>query len=297
MPGKTRQSFSHELIGVACVSLLGIIFMGTAGFRGDSPLQGQPKMDVSTLDKQIRENDGSARDTARRIGAAALPTVMPHVRSTSADERVIALECIAAIGADSAPAVLVEALKDPEIDVRSTALRELLGMPVRNLNPQLAALLTGSQDALVRGGVATLLRRAGAREALKILIEQRDRETDEDTRQRMTNAAAGLGDKASREQILGRLADPVPRVRYTAIADLEDSGDATQLPHLVPLLQDDARVKNVGIEQWPVWHRVCDRAVEAIVALSGRTAPFPVGARNYTSAEIQEAKSIASRQP
>jgi HEAT repeat protein len=284
MLGKTRPSFSHELVSLACVSLLGFLVMGMGGSN----------MDVNTLDKQIRSNDGLARETARNLGAAALPTVMSHVKSPSADERVLALECLAAIGGESVPVVLVEALKDPEIDVRSTSLRELLGMPVRNQNPQLTALLSGSQDALVRGGAATLLRRAGARESLNAIVEQRDRESDEDTRQRMTNAAAGLGDKASREQILNRLASPTPRVRYLAIADLEDAGDAAQLPHLVPLLQDDAKVKNVGIEQWPVWHRVCDRAVEAIVTLSGSPVSFSLGPKNYTAAEIQEARTIAS---
>lgn len=297
MRGKTRQSFSHELASLRSVWVLGIALMGVGESYGGSPPEGQLKMDISTLDKQIRDNDGLARETARKIGPPALATAMAHVKSASTDERVIALECVAAIGGDSVALALVEALADPEIDVRSTALRELLGTPVRNLTPQLTALLKGSPDALVRGGAATLLRRADAREALKAIVEQRDREADDDARERMTNAAAGLGDKASREQILSRLANPTARVRYQAIADLEDTGDANLGVHLIPLLHDDAKVKNVGIEQWPVWHRVCDRAVEAIVALSGRVVSFPIGGKNYTPAQIQEAMAIASRQP
>ncbi len=88
------------------------------------------------------------------------------------------------------------------------------------------------------------------------------------------------------------------RERYDAISDFEYLANPALVAKLEPLLSDARPVRNVGTEPYPVWHRVCDRAVEAVSALMPGKMSFKVGFRTYTAEQIQETrKLITSAQP
>jgi hypothetical protein len=101
---------------------------------------------------------------------------------------------------------------------------------------------------------------------------------------------ARLEDGPARQRVLERLQDPDPRIRYRAIGELEYVNQPALVVHLRPLLADEEVVENVGQEQWPVWHRVCDRAVEAVATLCSGALTFPLGGRTYTAEQIQQAR-------
>jgi HEAT repeat protein len=287
MPAENRGRFSRDRHRARALVVAALAVAAIA--------VGDERVTTATLERQLQEGDAAAVDTARQLGAAALPTLLAHAGAESPHERVLVIECLEDLANEQGLPAVVKALDDPETDVRTAAVRALKQLPLKQAVPRLTELITASQDSFVRGGTARALGRAGAVESLRAILAQRDRESDELARHDMTLAAARLGDENSRRGVFDRLADADARNRYDAIGDFEYLGDRSQLARLVPLLNDRARVANVGVEQFPVWHRVCDRAVEAVVAIGGRPLSFPTGGRVYSDAQLAEAQRALPR--
>jgi HEAT repeat protein len=253
------------------------------------------KVTIQLLEEQLNQLNGEARDTAGRLGKEALPTLLKRYPGESPRGRALVLECLAEVKGDEAVRTLVQALRDEEPDVRNTALRLLHRVNSPSAVGPLTALISQSPHPRVRGEVARILGRMGATSSLPALKKQAAAEPDPEAARKINLAMARLGDGPARIKVLEGLASPEPKIRYYAIGDLEFINDPRLLPHLLPLLDDESRVVNIGQERWPLWHRVCDRAVDAAAVLSGKPMPFPVGKRNYSKEEIQEARQIIGR--
>lgn len=247
-------------------------------------------MTIGLLEQQLTQLSGDARETARGLGKTALPILSKHFRSESKRERALVLECLGEVQGDEAVLILVEALKDPEPDVWNTALDLLhtVHSPV-SVEP-LTRLLAESSQPRIRGEIARILGRMKAASALPALKNQIQKESDPDATRKIDLAIASLEDGPARRRVVERLANPNSKLRYQAIGDIEYVNDPGLIGKLLPLLDDESRVVNVGIEKWPVWHRVCDRAVEAVVSLSGKALPFPTGKKTYSKDQIQQAR-------
>jgi HEAT repeat protein len=250
------------------------------------------KVTIELLEQQIDQLSGDARETARRLGKAAIPTLLKRFQSERTRERALVVECFGELKGDEAVRVLVQALQDPEADVWNTALDLLHKTNSPMAIGPLTDLLSQSPQARVRGEIARILGGMGAMSALPAIRAQAQKERDPETAHKMDLAMARLGDEPARERVAAGLLSSSPRIRYQAIGELEYVGDPRLISKLKPLLNDETRVINIGVEQWPVWHRVCDRAVEVIVALSGKTLPFPTGKRTYTKEQIQQVREL-----
>jgi HEAT repeat protein len=247
------------------------------------------------LEKQLKELNGDARETARKAGAAAIPVIQPYLKSESEEQRSLALECFAEIKGDEAINALVQGLEDPDINVRKTAALLLHTHYGPAAKDKLEELVSKSPYEWVRGNAALVLGRIGNPSSASPLKLHLPLEVDEQAKKQMILAIARLEDGEARQQVLARLSDPNPRQRYHAIEDFEYIKVPALLPKLEPLLKDTAQVRNVGTEPYPVWHRVCDRAVEAVPAITGKPLPFPIGFRNYTPGEIDKVREQIGR--
>jgi len=244
------------------------------------------------LKTQLKDLNGDARETARFAGASAIPILLGHLKSESPRERALTLECLAEIKGDEAIKVLVNGLEDSDVHVRNKAVRLLHRVHGPMAIPGLRKLVAQSPDPWVRGNAALILGELDDSGAVMAIKKQVSEEVNSDTAQQMTLAIARLEDGKERDKVLKHLLNDNPRQRYNAIADLEYLSDPALVSHLIPLFSDTREVVNVGTEPFPVWHRVCDRAVDAVITLTGRTFSFPTGGRTYSPEEIQEIREF-----
>jgi hypothetical protein len=245
---------------------------------------------MSLLEAQLKEMSGDARVTARAVGPSAIPLLKERFQSNDPLERSLVLECFAEIRGDEAVLALVRGLDDGEFDVRKTAVNLLRDVNGPVAVPRLRELLSQSPDEWVRGNAALILGKLDDSGAVPLIRERIAAETDTEAARQMRLAVARLEDGKEREDVLKRISGPDARDRYKAIDDIEYVGRTDLLVHLLPLLSDTREVRNVGTEPFPVRHRVCDRAVEAVAAVGGKPFPFPVGARVYSPEQIQAAR-------
>jgi HEAT repeat protein len=244
------------------------------------------------LEVQLGELNGDARESARAAGDAAIPILRKHLTSKTPEERALVLECFAEIEGEEAINALVKGLEDPDVNVRKKAIFLLHGFHSPLAIPGLRGLVSNSPDEWVRGNAALILGRLDDSDAIPILKKQLDEETNSEAAGQMRLSLARLEEGEAREQVLNRLSSENARERYNAIANLEYVNKARLMSHLLPLLQDTQEVMNVGTEPFPVWHRVCDRAVEAVSVLAGKPLPFSIGGRTYSPEEIQQAHDL-----
>lgn len=245
---------------------------------------------MNHLEAQLKELSGDARWTAKAAGPSAIPLLKKRFLSEHPLERSLVLECFAEIRGDEAILALVRGLEDDEFDVRKTAVILLHGVHGPVAVPRLRELLSLSPDEWVRGNAALILGKLDDAGAISLLRERASVEPDPEAGRQMRLAVARLEDGKEREAVVKRVSGPNARDRYKAIDDFEYVGRPDLLVHLLPLLSDAREVRNVGTEPFPVWHRVCDRAVEAVAAIGGKPFPFQVGGRVYSPEEIQAAR-------
>jgi HEAT repeat protein len=250
------------------------------------------KVTIELLEKQLAELNGDARETAQKLGRGAMPTLLKRSKAERTRERALVVECLAEVKGDEAVLLLVEALKDPESDVWNTALDLLHNVHSPAAVEPLTALLMKSPQSRIRGEIARILGRMGAVSSLQAIKNHAAKESDPDVVRKIDLAVARLEDGPARKRVVEKLVIPNAKIRYQAIGDLEYVNDPRLINNLLPLLDDESRVVNVGIEKWPVWHRVCDRALEAVVTLSGKSFPFPTGKRTYSPQQIQKAREV-----
>lgn len=248
-----------------------------------------------TLEMQLEEGNGDARETARAMATGAIPVLKSYAGSESAQTRALALECFGAIGGDEAVTELVKGLEDPDINVRNKAVRLLHRIHSPAAIDGLKKALKDSPDEWVRGNAALILGKFDAADLLGVIKEQLEREPDLKAAGQMRLAIARLEAGEARQEVIQRLSHGNARERYDAIGDLEYLNKPELVSYLVPLFSDVAEVRNVGTEPFPVWHRVCDRAVEAVERLLSVELPFSTGGRNYSPEEIELVRQTVAR--
>lgn len=293
MPAIDKQiSLRLKRIALAVLTLTLLYFPGkeSAGHSKPEVKMEETKVYLQLLEEQLNQLNGDARATAGRLGKSALPLLLKRTNAASPRERALVLECLAEVKGEEAVQALVEALKDPEQDVWNTALNLLHTTNSPKAVNSLIEFLTQSPHARVRGELARILGKMGASSALSAIKAKLSKEEDNEAAYKMKLAIARLEDGPERKEILERLSHEDPKVRYRAISELEYINDPSLVNKLLPLLSDESRVVNVGLERWPVWHRVCDRALEAVASLTGKPFPFPTGNKVYDAEQLRMAR-------
>jgi HEAT repeat protein len=295
MPVIDKQAYlllKRLIFGVLALTLVFFPGREVAGQKGYLLKMEETKVDVRLLEEQLNQLNGDARATASRLGRSALSVLLKRTKAASPRERALVLECLAEVKGEEAVQALIDALNDPEQDVWNTALNLLHVTHSPGAVGPLSAFLAQSPHPRIRGEVARILGRMGASSALPAIKSQLGREEDREAAFKMKLAIAKLEDGPERQEVLSRLSHEDPKIRYKAIGELEYINEPTLVKRLLPLLSDEARVVNVGQERWPIWHRVCDRALEAVSSLTGKTFPFPTGNRVYNAEQLRMAREL-----
>jgi len=246
------------------------------------------------LEKLLEQLNYDAREIAEKMGKEALPILLKRKNAKSARERVLVLECLAKIKGEEAVQALIEALDDPEEDVWNTALDLLYIANSPAFISSLSSFVCESPNAVIRGEVAKILGVMGAFSSLSIIKAQLAKEKDEEAAYKMILAVAKMEDGPERKKVLENLNHEDPRIRYETIRHLEYINDGKLAKNLLPLLNDKTKVANIGFVQKPIWQRICDRALEAIVFLTGKTLPFETGDKVYDEDQLRMARGLIS---
>lgn len=249
------------------------------------------------LEQQLKERNGDARDTAGREGEAALPVLQRYASNEDMGIRALVMECYARIKSDRALAALADGLNDPEFNVQKTALFMLHQVHGAAAVPRLQEKVVRADEGFVRGQSALVLGRIGASSSARVIKARLPQETDAGAAREMGLALARLGDEAAKQKVVASLSSPEARARYAAVGDFEYMNDPLLVARLDPLLSDTRPARNIGVEPYPVMHRVCDRTVEAVAALLPGRLSFKTGPRTYTAAEIEETRRLITGAP
>jgi len=288
----------HFKFNVLLLSIF-IVFFTVGCVEKDNDSQGDTSSMTNRLEQQLNQQDGEAIDTAAQLGVQAIPVLMTLVNHKDPGMRRLVLESFAAAGGTQANDALAHGLADDSVNVRNSAVKLIHGLNTPINSPKFKMLLSGSSDAWVRGNVALFIGKANDKSIMNDIEKQYAVETDSQARQAMELALARLGHDEFTKKILQPFQTPQgnndfkgARVLYDAIQELEYLGNPKHGRYLATLLSNKTQVKNIGTEPFPVWHRLCDRAVEAIPGVTGKSLPFDLGGRTYTDQEIQQAMQM-----
>src|SRR5437764_13777362 len=114
-------------------------------------------MNASELETKIAAKDGSAAELARQLGANAEPVLEKMSRHPDGEGREVNVQAISEAGGPSRNKMLINALGDSDINVRSAAVRGLWksadAASLRDLQMQAGS----NPDPYVRGEVALII--------------------------------------------------------------------------------------------------------------------------------------------
>lgn len=108
-------------------------------------------------------------------------------------------------------------------------------------------------------------------------------------------ALAKLGEKDFYNKILAKLKHREAYVRYVALQDLGYVHNRSATKKIAPLLSDMAPAVRVGSVRTNTWRRVCDQAVDTLIALEELTTSFTLSlSRIYSQEELEEVKRLCA---
>ncbi len=181
----------------------------------------------------LADDDPGVREEAARLLEAlateeAAALIVPYIASDNITVRNLAGEVLVKIGAPAVPA-LVPALDDAHHDVRKFAIDVLAQLPARELAGQIAARLHDEDDNVAMAAVDALgdLGAVEYHEALRALYDRQPL-----ARPSIVSALGAFGSEADLDFLEHALADEDPVVQYTAAEALAQQHD----PEVLELL-------------------------------------------------------------
>jgi len=226
-------------------------------------------MNLQVLEQKIVAKDQSASELARQLGAGAEPVLEKLSRHPDGEVREVNVLAIGEAGGPSRNKMLIAALGDQDINVRSAAVRALWvsadAASLRDLQMQAGS----NPDPYVRGEVALIIGKVAKRGDPGILISRRVVEQDGDANHKVVLALTKLGDDKARGAQRARLAAPDPQARLKAVREYQYINDPKMLIDLKPALADVAEVFNINPPHaQPKLIRLCDVAVNVVAKVA-----------------------------
>lgn len=254
---------------------------------------------MSALTDRILAQDveGAWTETAR-LGPAAAPTLLPLLGHGDPRVRALAVECLAATRSPVAARALTRALCDADLGVASSAANGLEALATPELAPELLAAFDATPDWMIRKRIALLLGRLDGWDTHQ-LRERLGRESHPPVREGMVAALARRGEAEARATFAALLGANEPGNGPRLLHHAEYIAQPWLLRPLLPLLDDwTPALRLVEGAPGPAYLRVCDRTVDLVAKLSGRTftgAPKPL--THYDLAVIGEVKAFLAGLP
>ena len=226
-------------------------------------------MTAQVLEQKIIAKDEGALELARQLGAGAEPVLEKLARHPDGEVRELD---VMAIGEAAGPArnkMLINALGDQDINVRSAAVRGLWKTADAAALQSLQMQVGSNPDPYVRGEVALIVGKTAKKGDTGILLSRRAVERDGDANHKVVLALTKLGDDAARQTQKAALAAPDPQKRLKAVREYEYIDDPKTLIDLKPALADVSEVYNINPPHaQPKLIRLCDVAVNVVAKVA-----------------------------
>ena len=248
--------------------------------------------DANTLEALLNAGNWSAVDMAQKQGAAALPVIKRAAGSAKYQTRQIAMACAGKIREGEAGKILGAGLADADLNVRLQAANELALNPPADAHQAIVGRLAVEPDERVKESLAIAAGFVPGPATIQVLRTVVAGGGPPALPARM--ALAKLNDGASRQALTADLASPDPFKRYTAVGWLRYIDDKSLAPEAKKLLYDKANAQKIGNKRAPRFRRVCDQAVDTLVALLKLKVPFETNVEKiYSDAEINQVAKVA----
>ncbi|HFQ81471.1 MAG TPA: hypothetical protein ENK33_08890 [Desulfobacterales bacterium] len=243
------------------------------------------------LKNMIAQGDWKAVELAKQMGEAAWPTVKQGAKMAGFQSRQISMVCAGQLGGEAAGEILLAGLNDKHINVSLTAAGQLSKNPpasaLHGILNELAACSEENICALLALSAGRLPGEASTKALLGLVGG------DDDVAKNAQLALAKLGQPEYLKAHLSKLAAKSPHTRYEALAQLVYIDNAELAENAKQLLSDKEVAVIIGTQYNPRYRRVCDQAVDTLIALLKLTPPFATGAeRIYTDEQLLQIKNL-----
>jgi HEAT repeat protein len=248
-------------------------------------------MSTIDLDNALLQGDSLAVEIAAKLGPAALPVLRRYVQHENYRTRQLAMRCAGGVGTDAAAEILAAGLVDENFNVQNAAANELARKAYPSAAQTILDRLVAGAEELVREKLALAAGYLSDKRTAEVLKSVETEGGVLASNARM--ALARLGDVDAQQSLIAELNDPLPSKRYEGLEKLIYVDDRGYAPHVKRLLQDKAEAVRIGIVEIPRYRRVCDQAVDTLVALLRPNVSFKVSVEiTYGDEALAEASKI-----
>ena len=249
----------------------------------------------SSLSRQIElGNSEAAKSLARTISADEVGAVLQqHEGSKRASVRILVLELAAEIPSEKGSRIILGHLQDGNLTVRSIA-NSLVGVIAqKSLIPELFKSMEASDDFVMKGALARQIGRIGDASNLPPLREYYRTVQHPGLHHDLEVAMVRLGDEPLTLQLIQRLVSLDLSARMIAIDDVLYVGDLRFARYFPSLVQDRRDAVVISLPHDPVVAaRICDLAIQALVALGVKVSYPTRPSRRFSEREIEEMRRI-----
>jgi hypothetical protein len=248
-------------------------------------------MNSNPVSELLASANWAAVEEARRQGNAALPIIRKFVQDENYRTRQIAVACAGEIAHAQVTDILTAGLTDPNVNVRITAANEFARRPYPEALETLIEQVDKSPDDNVRETLVLALGLLPDERTLTLL--QRLLVSGGSLVRPARLALARLEDPEARASLLADLSSPLPRARYDVLRAFTYVNDAALMEYAVRLLDDREAAVRVGVVKAPRYRRVCDQAVDTLVAVLKLAVSFEASEeKTYSDSELTETKHL-----
>jgi len=251
------------------------------------------KMSADTIVELIKKKEWEETTPPTELDSAIVPEVARLLDDADHEVRLLALMALGDTHTPEARRGILKALRDENINVRSTACRLILTNHDADGLTLLEQELAASTDEFVREHAALAIGKIGDPAADKALLEQAKREIDLDAQHGIHLALVRLKEPDSQKRYIDRLQQDDPKLLAGAIQDMEYIEDRMFLPYMVPLLDDERNALNVGPSAKKFYIRVCDVVVNVLNVVLQEPFSFNISRMKlYSPEERNEVKRV-----
>jgi HEAT repeat protein len=243
------------------------------------------------LDTALLKGDSRATEEAGTLGPAALPVLRRHVQDENYRSRLLVMRCAGRIGAEQGADILAVGLADENFNVQNAAANELAKMAYPGAANAIFERLLAGGDEIVRERLALAAGYLPGHRTMDVLKSVETEGGALASNARM--AMARLGDHDAQQSLIAELGAPLASARYDALEKLVYVDDRSYAPLVQRMLQDREEAVRIGIAEMPRYRRVCDQAVDTLIALLRPKVTFETSVETiYSDDALAEAALI-----
>ena len=309
---KSKSTHSNYRLTVIVLCATGLLITGSC--YGQSGLQKNHESrtekssvsasgKVNTMTKPdiielINNKDWIITEEPISVDPVLTPQLLPLLHNDDPEIRELTLFILNVLPSQEARQGILKALKDEDVNVRSTASRLSLTNYSKEDLQILHNELSTNIDELIRENAALVIGKIGEPKSTKHIREQLEKEVEEHAQDAMHLALTRLKDRENQKLYAERLQHNDVKQRVSALQDFKYVQDSTFYPVISPLLEDQRDGLNVGPSAKKIYIRVCDVAVNVLDEVLKHPFSFEVNeSKKYSPEELLEVSKILKNIP